>query len=125
MAGPMSAEDFYDLKQGEWKSAIEILPTSKMTKSFHLYLASESPDILHSYSKTKEALDNESPVIKTTQAKLCTDALFEKGYRIFVYPKVGDMFEITYDDCFVNGLQQSVDALLLYGGFKKEGRVLF
>lgn len=125
MAGPMSAENFYDLRQGEWKSAIEILPTSKMTKSFHLYMASESPDILHSYSKTKEALDIESPVIKTTQTKLCTDALFEKGYRIFVYPKVGEMFEITHDDCFIDGQEYSVDFLLLCGGFKKEGRVLF
>lgn len=25
MAGPMSAEDFYDLRQGEWKSAIEMI----------------------------------------------------------------------------------------------------
>lgn len=98
-------------------------------KSFHLYMdVDDTRYILHSYVKTKDAIDNEFPVIMTTQVCLCKTSLFEKGYRIFVYPKVGERFEITLGKCECTDkeirMAHSLDKMLLNGAFNKEGMVL-
>lgn len=100
-----------------------------MQKSFHLYMNNDCADlILHSYVKTKEAIDNGFPVVITTQVCLCKTSLFEKGYRIFVYPKVGERFEITLGECECTDkeirMAHSLDKMLLNGAFYKEGMVL-
>lgn len=101
-----------------------------MNKSFHLYMnIDDSQIVLHSYVKTKAAIDADFPVIMTTQVSLCKTNLFEKGYRIFVYPKIGDPFEITLGKCECTDKEirmcHCLDKMLLNGAFQKDGMILF
>lgn len=99
-----------------------------MEKSFHLYLDNESTDILHSYAKTKKAIDEDFPIIMTTQILLCKTSLIEKGYRIFVYPKIGERFEITLGACECTNREirigHNIANLIVNGEFCRDGMVL-
>ena len=61
--------------------------------------------------------------IYTNQIITCKLYLIECGYRIFIHPIVGDMFEITLGDCA--GISRelrpghSLPNLLISGGFDK------
>lgn len=53
---------------------------------------------VHTYRTTKLLIELESERIDTTQIVLCTTDLFRKGYRIFIHPTKGNMFEIKLGD---------------------------
>lgn len=44
-------------------------------------------------------LSKNEPIIHTTVYHYCTTRLFELGYRIFIYPYKGEMFELTLGAC--------------------------
>lgn len=74
-----------------------------MDKEFHLYFNDgypygEWPAVLHTFTQVKEAIDRGDKLIRTTQVMQCTTKLFEKGYKIFIHPVVGDTFEIKLGD---------------------------
>ena len=100
-----------------------------MQKSFHLYLANDSTEIIHSYAKTKKAIDEGFPIIMTTQILLCKTSLIEKGYRIFIYPKIGERFEITLGTCECTNREirigHNIANLIVSGEFYRDGMVLF
>lgn len=104
-------------------------------KSFHLYLANDSIktvssiEIIHSYAKTKEAIEKDFPVILTTQVMLCKTSLIERGYRIFIYPKIGERFEVTLGACECTDRElrmcHNLPNMLINGAFYHDGMVLF
>lgn len=100
-----------------------------MHKSFHLYLANDSTEIIHSYAQTKKAIDEDFPIIMTTQILLCKTSLIERGYRIFVYPKIGERFEITLGACECTNREirmgHNIANLIVSGEFCRDGMVLF
>ena len=53
---------------------------------------------VHTYKLTELLIELESERIDTTQIVLCTTDLFRKGYRIFIHPAQGKMFEIKLGD---------------------------
>lgn len=100
-----------------------------MQKSFHLYLANDSTEIIHSYAKTKKAIEEDFPVILTTQVMLCKTSLIERGYRIFIYPKIGERFEVTLGACECTDRElrmcHNLPNMLISGAFYRDGMVLF
>ena len=98
-------------------------------KEFHLYFDDDIDAIHHSYTLTKWLIDTDRNDIHTTQVVLLTTKLFDKGYRVFVHPKVGDVFEIKLGVCpCTKRLIRKTHCLykLLIGGeFQKEGMILF
>lgn len=102
----------------------------KRSKEFHLHLDDDSFDILfHSYNYTKWAIEYGWNDIHTTQVVLLTTKLFDKGYRVFVHPKVGDVFEIKLGVCPCTKRRirktHCLYKLLIGGEFQKEGMILF
>jgi len=64
-------------------------------KQIHFYFGSYPDWSIHSYTLVQHAIDSMMYArINTTQILLCTTDLFTKGYRIFIHPVQGDMFEI-------------------------------
>lgn len=74
--------------------------TERNEKQIHFYFDNQYPEdeTLHTYKITKLLIEVESERIDTTQIVLCTTDLFRKGYRIFIHPTEGDMFEIKLGD---------------------------
>lgn len=74
-----------------------------MAKEFHLYLSdyeiTRESFCLHSYAATKKAIESGMYRIDTTQVALVGTYLIQAGYRIFIYPSVGEPFEITLGKC--------------------------
>jgi len=64
----------------------------------------------------------------TTQILLCKTSLIEKGYRIFVYPKIGERFEITLGACECTNREirigHNIANLIVSGEFYRDGMVL-
>lgn len=69
-----------------------------MDKEFHLYLAHAPEDSVNEYSEVMHLIDQDVPVIKTTQVMTCTTRLFDRDYRIFVHSEDDD-WEITLGKC--------------------------
>lgn len=74
--------------------------TEQNEKQIHFYFDNQYPEdeTLHTYRLTELLIKVESERIDTTQIVLCTTDLFRKGYRIFIHPTKGDMFEIKLGD---------------------------
>ena len=76
--------------------------TEQNKKKIHFYFGGVDgryPDgTVHTYRLTELLIEVESERIDTTQIVLCTTDLFKKGYRIFIHPVKGSMFEIKLGD---------------------------
>jgi hypothetical protein len=73
---------------------------------YHLYLyAPESGHPLWAALKKASTVDQVDGLIEsgkdvdTLQLVTCMTDLFTKGYRIFVHPRLGGVFEITLGEC--------------------------
>lgn len=69
-----------------------------MDKEFHLYLAHAPEDSVNEYGEVMHLIDQDVPIIKTTQVMTCTTQLFDRDYRIFVHSEDDD-WEITLGKC--------------------------
>lgn len=67
-------------------------------KQIHFYFGNYIDAIAHSYVLTQHVIEAGVENIYTTQIVLCTTDLFKKGYRIFIHPTEGNMFEIKLGD---------------------------
>lgn len=77
--------------------------TEQNKKQIHFYFGGPVdgtyPDgAVHTYRLSALLIELESERIDTTQIVLCTTDLFKKGYRIFIHPVKGPMFEIKLGD---------------------------
>ena len=67
-------------------------------KEFHIYFGEYPITALHTVQEVLTAINNETDV-HTTQLFTVSGELFLEGYRIFVHPIKGEVFEITLGDC--------------------------
>lgn len=66
------------------------------TKEIHFWFNPFYPDnTIHLYHFAEDAIKVGRSNIHTTQVCLCKGSLFERGYRIFIYPRNGKDFEIV------------------------------
>lgn len=72
--------------------------TEQNKKQIHFWFGDYPDGTLNSYSATELAINYEKGIIHTTQIVLCTTDLFRKGYRIFIHPVLGNIFEIKLGD---------------------------
>lgn len=74
----------------------------KGEKQIHFYFGGHNNlypgTTVNTYKLTKLLIEVEAEKIDTTQIVLCTTDLFRKGYRIFIHPVLGDIFEIKLGD---------------------------
>lgn len=72
--------------------------TEQNKPQIHFYFGGPNnryPDgTVHTYNLTELLIELESERIDTTQIFLCKTSLFKKGYRIFIHPVEGPVFEI-------------------------------
>lgn len=79
------------------KNALWAYFTPPKEKEFHVYLDTHIMVGYQTYFETLKALNDEYPIIKTTQLSLLSTTLLEK-YRVFLHR--GDkQIEITLGDC--------------------------
>ena len=62
-------------------------------KEFHIYFGEYPATAVHTVQEVLTAISNEAD-IHTTQLFTVSGDLFSKGYRIFVHPLEGDVFEL-------------------------------
>jgi len=67
-------------------------------KQIHFYFGPYLDGTVNSYVLTKDIINVGFKYIHTTQIVLCTTDLFRKGYRIFIHPVQGNVFEIKLGD---------------------------
>lgn len=97
-----------------------------MEKEFHLYFAdcqaTKENYCLHTYAATEDAINQGQEKIHTTQvASVGTHLITQHGYKIFIYPRVGEPFEITLGKCANTSKEireaHNLEKLLVNGGF--------
>ena len=70
-----------------------------MVNEFHLYFGKYPTDkCIHTVNEVEEAI-SEHKDVHTTQVDCADMMLLDNGYRIFIHPFEGDIFEITLGDC--------------------------
>lgn len=72
-----------------------------MDKEFHIWFNEyyDKELTMHTYPNVEEMIEQNKPIIHTTQVMCVTTKLFELGYRIFVHCADYSTFEITLGDC--------------------------
>ena len=67
-----------------------------LLKEIHFWFKpSYLDDTLVLYHQTEDAIATNKSLIHTTQVCLCKGSLFERGYRIYIHPRKGKIFEIV------------------------------
>lgn len=99
-----------------------------MVKEFHLYCGNTYPeDCLHTLSEIERVYGKAD--IHTTQVSALSTALFYEGYRIFVHPVKGPVFEITLGDCANTNREiregHNLERLLIAGEFDTDDTIVY
>jgi len=90
---------YLDTFQDFFKNYTEQEGNLMNTKEIHFWFNPIYPEsILHSYFVTNDVINAGAEIIHTTQVICCTTELFRKGYRVFIHPLSGNVFEVKLGD---------------------------
>jgi hypothetical protein len=103
------------------------VPANINEKEFHLYCGKDYPE--YYCSEDTEDLKDERQFVRTHNPALLSTDLFTQGYRIFVHPCQGEVFEIglgksPYTSKKIN-MTDDLIQMLIVGDFDTNGTIVF